>query len=77
MLPLWKLFQSFDKHIMQQFQFYCLCLPINYLIDLYTVNFYDKPRGLSSNPASILYSLFGNEERQIIVDKYNLTCTDK
>jgi len=76
-----KLLQSFHKHIIQQCQFYCSCLPINYLIDLYrpTVNFYDKLRGLSSNTASILYNLFSNEKRQIIADKNNLTCrpTDK
>jgi len=49
------------------------------LIELYSIaiNFYDKLRGLSSNPASILYSLFGNEERLIIFDKYILTRTDK
>jgi hypothetical protein len=71
-----KLFKSFDKHIIFQCQFYCSCLPLNYLIDLYTLNFYLKLSLLTSEPASILFSWFGNEDRFKINSKYNIDNAD-
>jgi len=68
-----KIFKTFEKKIIYQCQFYCSCLPLHYLIDLNTLNFYSKMRKFTSKPASILYNWFGNDDRLKINRRYDIS----
>jgi len=71
-----KIFNSFDKKVISQCQFYCGYLPLHYLLDSCTLNFYSKLCRLDGNPANTLFKWFGLADREKINNKYNISCTD-
>lgn len=67
-----KLFSTFDKNIITLCQYYSGELPSSYLVDLRTLNFYARLNEGDSNPASILFQWFGQQERDNLEIKYGL-----
>src|ERR1051325_4670823 len=71
-----KLFSSFDKTVLKLCQFYSGQLPVNYIADLKTLNFYAGLSALCSSPANVLFKRFGQSERVHIEMKYGIAGTD-
>lgn len=71
-----KLFATFDKSIINLCQFYCGELPLAYIVNLRTLNFYANLAMLRCSPANILYKWFGAAERAEIASLYNIVETD-
>src|SRR6266404_8434808 len=71
-----KLFASFDKSVITFCQCYYGHLPLNYLVDLRALKFYDKLSVSDFNPASILYRWFGCREHNDTAEKYSITTSD-
>jgi len=71
-----KLFQSFNKNVIRQCQFYCGELPLEYLLNLRTFIFYDKLRLSEFSPAGVLFKWLGKAEYDAIASLYNLMSCD-
>jgi hypothetical protein len=72
-----KLFNSFNINVITACQFYCGQLPLEYAIDLRTLNFYSKLRFYDLNsPACILFKWLGEEEFANIAAKHGIINTD-
>lgn len=70
-----KLFATFDKSILTLCQFYCGQLPLAYIVDLRTLNFY-ADLCVTRSLANVLYKWFGEAERAVIAARYNIVNTD-
>ena len=73
-----KLFGTFDKNVISQCQYYSGCLPFNYQNDLRCLKFHSQlsTNSLNYSPASIMFNWFGEAERVVIANKYDIAITD-
>jgi len=71
-----KLFDTFDKSVIMQCQFYTGQLPLKYVLDLKFLNFINGWRYLNDSSAKLFYDWFGVDEYKSITSKYDIVCTD-
>ena len=73
-----KLFGKFDKNVISQCQYYSGCLPFNYQNDLRCLKFHSQlsTNSLNYSPTSIMFNWFGEAERGVIVDRYDIAITE-
>jgi len=71
-----KLFQSFNKTVIRQCQFYCGDLPLEHLLNLRTFNFYEKLRISEFSSAGLLFKWLGKAEYDGITSLYILELGD-
>jgi exonuclease III len=67
-----KLFNTFNSNTIAQCQFYCGVLPFEYLLNVHTLNFYDRLKQCKRSPANILYTWFGDKDFDSIASKYSI-----
>ena len=67
-----KLFTTFDNSIVTLCQFYAGYLPLSYMLDLRTFNFYLDLSVNICTPANLLYYWFGRDERDALALKYDI-----
>lgn len=71
-----KLFSTFDKSVITLCQFYTCQMPLCYIIDARTLNFYSDLSHGTWSTSNYLFKWFGEAERKIIEEKYNILPSD-
>src|SRR5580692_5114560 len=67
-----KLFSTFDNSIVTLCQFYSGYLPLSYMLDLRTLNFYTNLSVNNCAPANVLFRWLGQGERDVLALKHNI-----
>ena len=71
-----KLFSTFDKSVITLCQFYTYQLPLCYIIDARTLNFYSDLCSGTCYTSNCLFKWFGEAERKTIEARYNILPSD-
>ena len=73
-----KLFSTFDKNVISLCQFYTGYLPLQYMLDLRMIRFFDALCVLPNeeSPAKLLFKWFGEGEYNAVCNKHNIVATD-
>jgi hypothetical protein len=67
-----KLFKTYDPVIIQQCQYYMYCMPLDYIIDLRTINFLAKLATVNNFYLNVFYRQFGVDKVLHLLQSYNL-----
>ena len=72
----YKMFNTFDNHVVEQCQYYMGCLPMRLLIDVRKLNEHHKIIMNVNHPMHNIYTLSANNEFHSICDRYHIPATD-